>query len=953
MMANPLGALHAAGQSIWLDYIRRGLLTSGEFERMMAEDFVTGVTANPTIFEKAISGSTDYDFAIEDLAGQGVSATDVYERLATADVRTAADLLRPVYERTNGSDGFVSLEVSPALAYDTEGSIAEAKRLWATVDRPNLMIKIPGTEQGVPAIEELLYEGLNINITLLFAVEAHEKVMEAFLRALERRVQAGRAIDRTASVASFFVSRIDTLVDRLLEAKLKETNDPGKQELIKGLMGKVAIANAKIAYEKFQAIFGSDRFAALKAKGATVQRPLWASTSTKNPAYSDVLYVEDLIGPDTVNTMPPQTIVAFRDHGKVAQTVDRNLEQAHAVMEDLQRVGISMKNVTEQVLDEGIKSFEDSFQQLDQGIKQKLEALRSGAARRQTLHLFDQQTIVDAALDQLKQEDFLRRAWDHDPTAWTPNEEAVKSIKSRLGWLDVIGQMVEQLPVLTSFADDVRKSGFKHAVVLGMGGSSLCPEVLSQTFGVRDGYPQLHVLDSTDPRAVRDCATAADPASTLYIVSSKSGTTTEPNDFFAYFWEKAQAVKGDRACDSFVAITDPGTPLEKLAAEKGFRHCFSNPPDIGGRYSALSYFGLVPAAVMGMDVAALLDRAQRMEQACVPVVPTEENAAAVLGAVMGSLAKAGRNKVTFVCSPKIGSLGLWLEQLLAESTGKEGTGLIPVASEPLGDPEDYGDDRLFVYVRLAQHADPEQDRKIEALEAAKQPQVRISLQDPIELGQEFFRWEMATATAGSILRINPFDEPNVQESKDNTVRLLQEFEMSRRLRQPRPVVSSYGVSVVTAEGLGTNCENLRDALRAFLQEVRPGDYLALMMYAAPSERYEKLLQQMRLQVRDHLQVATTVGFGPRFLHSTGQLHKGGPNTGVFIKITGVDGADVQVPGKPYTFQTLIDAQSLGDLQALQQHQRRAVRLDLGKDIETGLAIVDSAVAEAFGGEGRQ
>jgi transaldolase len=379
---NPLEALHAAGQSIWYDNIRRGLLTSGEMQRLIDDDFVTGITANPTIFDKAIEGSSDYDVAIQDLAGRGLSDIQVYERLATDDVRAAADLFRPVYERTNGADGFVSIEVSPKLAHDTNGSIEEAKRFWAVIDRPNIFIKIPGTPEGYGAIEELLAEGLNVNITLLFSVEAYDQVVEAYLKALERRMNAGQPVDRIASVASFFVSRIDTLVDKLIEDKLEQSTDEGQQEVFRGLLGKVAIANAKIAYEHFLKAFGSDRFARLRAAGARVQRPLWASTSTKNPAYRDVMYVEALIGPDTVDTMPPQTIVAFRDHGKVARTVDSGLEQAHAVMADLEKSGIDMAEVTAQVLQEGVKSFEDSFAELASAIDGKLGALAKGAAGR-------------------------------------------------------------------------------------------------------------------------------------------------------------------------------------------------------------------------------------------------------------------------------------------------------------------------------------------------------------------------------------------------------------------------------------------------------------------------------------------------------------------------------------------------------------------------------------------
>ena len=948
-MANPLQELQSQGQSVWYDTIRRDLLTSGELQRMMEEDAVVGITANPTIFEKAISGSSDYDATIEELAQEGAEALQIYETLATGDIRMAADILRPIYDRTHGGDGFVSLEVSPELAHDTQGTIDEAKRFWGIVDRPNLMIKVPGTPEGVPAIEELLASGINVNITLLFSVDAYVRVTEAYLSALERRFRASEPIDRIASVASFFVSRIDTLTDKLLDTKLKETDDPARQAELKRLHGKAAIANAKIAYEQFQQIFSSDRFAALKAKGAHVQRPLWASTSTKNPAYRDVMYVEELIGPDTVNTMPLATVHAFRDHGVVARTVDKDVDQAHQVMADLERAGISMKAVTDQVLAEGVKSFADSLHELLAGIEEKRKAMAEGSSRRQHAHLFEHRQAVEDAIAQLKQNDFVRRAWEHDPTAWTPDENAAASIKSRLGWLDVTDHMLAEVPRMTELADTLRREGYNHALLLGMGGSSLCPEVLRRTFGARRGYPELRVLDSTDPTTIHACETGTDPAKTVFIVSSKSGTTTEPNDFFSYFWEKVRAVKGERAGENFVAITDPGTPLEKLAEERGFRHVFANPPDIGGRYSALSYFGMVPAAIMGIDVATLLGRAQRMEQCCVPAVSIDQSPGLRLGAVIGTLAKAGRNKLTFICSPAIGSLGLWLEQLIAESTGKHGTGIVPVAGEPLGEPDAYGDDRLFIYVRLAGQIDAEQERRMAALEAGGQPQVHITLSDPLDLGQEFFRWEMATATAGSLLAINPFDEPNVQESKDNTTRLLREFASSGRLTKPEARVHSDGVSLITSHNLQTNGSRggLARALRNFFAEVRPGDYVALMAYLEPSDEHEQEIEPVRLQVRDQLKVATTLGFGPRFLHSTGQLHKGGPNIGVFIQITGVDGSDLAVPGRPYSFQTLIDAQALGDLLALEQHGARVIRLETGDDVISGLHTIRAAVTEAF------
>jgi glucose-6-phosphate isomerase len=570
-------------------------------------------------------------------------------------------------------------------------------------------------------------------------------------------------------------------------------------------------------------------------------------------------------------------------------------------------------------------------------------------AERQSLLLFDQQAAVDAAIEELQERDFVRRAWARDPGAWTESGAAAKSISNRLGWLDSTERLIEQLPEIFEFTDEVRNANFTHAVVLGMGGSSLCPEVFRQTFSVRDGYLKLEVLDSTDPRAVRRIASVSDPENTLYIVSSKSGTTAETSAFLAYFWEEVAQAKGDEAGENFIAITDPGTPLAELAEERGFRRRFLNPPDIGEPYSALSYFGIIPAALMGIDITELLRRARRLAESCTPEVPLEQNPGAVLGAVMGALALTERNKVTFVCSPQIEPLGLWLEQLIAESTGKEGTGAIPITDEPLGHPQDYGGDRLFVCLRLAGHADPEQDRRMAALQAARHPQVHISLSDPLDLGQEFFRWELAIATAGSILNINPFDEPNVRESQDNTVRLLREFESHGTLPRPEPSVSSRGVSLMNGHSAGA-CEGtdgLLRKLREFIRQVQPGDYVALLAYLDTTEANADQMRRIRLLIRDRLRVATTAGFGPRCLHSTGQLHKGGPNSGVYIQITSSDCVDEPVPGRSYSFKTLIDAQALGDLQALQQHRRRVIRLDVGRDVAAGFTALESALREAL------
>jgi transaldolase/glucose-6-phosphate isomerase len=950
MSTNRLLQLHELGQSIWLDQLSRSLLTTGGLKRLIDEDGLRGVTSNPTIFQKAISGSQDYAEQLEKMARGGSNVSHIYEELVLQDIGNAADVLRGVYDANDGADGFISLEVSPLLANDTKATIEEAKRLFAHLNRPNVMIKVPGTPAGLPAIEDLLFSGLNINITLIFAVEVYEQVAEACIKALERRVAAGLPVDRIASVASFFVSRIDSMVDKQLGQLAEKATDDEHKQRINALMGKTAIANAKLAYESFKRIFGSDRFAKLKEKGARVQRPLWASTSTKNPAYPDTMYLDTLIGADTVNTVPPATLDAFRDHGTAKPTLDTGIEEAHHVFDELKAVGIDMTAVTTKLTEEGVASFSESFDELFEVIEaRRVEVIRSILARHEAA-LGKYQAGFDSTLKDLDKQKVVSRMWKKDPTVWKDDPEHEKIIRNALGWLRVAETMQPHVAELVAFAEEIRKAEFEYAVVLGMGGSSLCPEVLGRTFAKKDGYPQLYVLDSTVPTAIRHLEQKINIGKTLFIVSSKSGDTTEPQMFQRYFYDRVKRVKGDMAGENFAAVTDPGTQLTKDAAHHRFRRVFLNMPDIGGRYSALSYFGMVPFAVIGADVKTLLERARQAGHACAGPVGINENPGARLGAVLGSLAKAGRNKLTFVTPAPLDSLGLWIEQLIAESTGKEGKGIIPVAGEPLGAPDDYGDDRVFAFLHTPSSKTGDIDAKLAALEAAGHPVLRHTLHDPLDLGEEFFLWEFATAVAGALLAIDAFDQPNVQESKDNTKRLLGEYVQNGSLAQQKLIIAEESMRIfgdeVTRDLLRRRGPSMQEIVTAHLSRIKPGDYFAVTQYIEELNNYEGLLQQVRVAVRDDKKVATTSGYGPRFLHSTGQLHKGGPDTGVFLQITSEDINDIEIPGEKFTFGVLKQAQALGDFESLAARGRRAIRVDLGRDVEKGLRRLLALIKEA-------
>ena len=515
-MSNPVQDVQRLGQSIWYDNIRRGLLDSGELKRLI-EMGVTGLTSNPTIFEKAIAGSTDYDEALTELARSDKSVDDSYEALVIEDIRNTADLLRPIYDRTNGVDGYASLEVSPKLAHDTAGTTAEARRLFGALDKPNVMIKVPATAEGIPAVRQLISEGININVTLIFSLEAYRQVMEAYITGLEEYIAGGGDPSRIASVASFFVSRVDTAVDALLEERMRQGGPD-----VKALMGKAAIANAKLAYREFQQVFGEERFSGLKGKQARPQRPLWASTSTKNPAYSDLMYVEALIGPDTVDTLPPATLTALLEYGKPGLTLAQGTEQAEEHLQALEKAGISMTQVTDKLLADGVKSFADSFDTLLANISEKMAKLAAQMPSPPTSSLGGHLSDVEAALRDLQDREVIKRIWSKDHTVWKPEPT---EISDRLGWLNVTESMADQAPALRSFAAEVKKAGYRHVVLLGMGGSSLGAEALWQTFGSAQGYPEPITLDTTVPDWIQAVNRTIDVSKTLFLVSSKSGGT--------------------------------------------------------------------------------------------------------------------------------------------------------------------------------------------------------------------------------------------------------------------------------------------------------------------------------------------------------------------------------------------------------------------------------------------
>lgn len=881
---NPIPKLTSLGQSLWYDNIQRRLLENGELRRMIERGDIRGVTSNPTIFNNAIAKSNDYDSALVPLAWAGWDAEKIFWQLAIEDIKSACEAFLPLYEETNGGDGYVSLEVNPSLANDTAATAAQAQQLWARVAQPNLMVKIPATKAGIPAIRKSIAAGVNVNVTLIFSLARYAEVMDAYLSGLEDRVAAGHTIHHIASVASFFVSRVDTKIDPKLPAG-------------SSLRGKAAIANAKLAYEIFERTFAGERWEKLKADGARLQRLLWASTSTKNPAYPDTIYVDNLIGANTVNTVPPATLAAFRDHGIAAITLTKDLDKARDHLAQLEAAGIAMDVMTQELEDEGVRAFADAFTQLLAAIDER----RKNAAS----SLGPLTDSVSKRISQLEADSVPARLWKRDPTLWADDPAGRAEASNRLGWLDSPEKARALIPAYRAFAEEIWASGIDRALVLGMGGSSLTAEVFSSLLARAkiDAPLALGILDSTDPIQVRQAAQDFPPGQSLYIYASKAGGTVESRAAFDYFWELSRS-DGAR----FIAITDPHTELEQLARARGFRRIFSSAASVGGRFAALTDFGMVPAALLGMDLVRLLDRADWMKRQCGERVPAARNPCVALGAVMAESALAGRDKLTVVADAPLSALADWIEQIVAESSGKRGKGILPVVLEPLDAPEVYGNDRLFVYLRQT----GELDNGVAALRQAGYPVIELPITDYFEAGAEFFRWEAATAVACSALGVNAFDQPDVQDSKERTKAKIADFRKA---------------GVLADEDL-IEAPHAKRALDEFLSAVRDGDFVSINAYLPRNAEMIAALQKIRIAIRARIRCAVTTGFGPRFQHSTGQFHKGGPNKGWFIQIVYDTREDVEIPTQGLTFGTLLRAQAVGDYEALKAAGRRVLRVKL-------------------------
>lgn len=854
------------GESIWMDNIRRGMLKTGQLEHYIEKFSLTGLTSNPTIFEHAIGGGGDYDEGIrKHIDEKSPDAESIFFELAIEDLQAAADLFRPTFDKSKGRDGFVSLELAPGLADDADGSIKQARELAARARRPNLFIKVPGTQAGAKAIEELIYEGIPVNVTLLFSPEQYKRAAEAYFKGIERRIEEGKD-PKVPSVASLFISRWD---------------GASADELPDELENRLGIAIGMQTYRACCELYESSRWKKLADRGAWKQRLLWASTGTKDPSLPDDYYIYNLTAPETINTLPEATLLAVVDNGRVGKPLPADGGDADATIKAINEAGVDTDKLARDLQENGKKKFSDSYHKLLARIEKKLAELRE-ASDTENASLGKFEAGTGRQIGEIGENDVVERIWAHDYTVW---QDEPTEITNRLGWLTSPQEMLDEVPRLEKFVEGLKKDGITHVLWSGMGGSSLFPQVMQQSFGDAGGLEMI-VLDSSNPVAVKSAADALPLDKTLFLFASKSGGTLETRCHLDYFWSLNDNPK------HYAVITDKGSELGKLGKERKFRKVFFNNPNIGGRYSALSHFGLVAAALLGVDVGELLSRAGQMIAASLPDMPAKDNPGVRLGAAIGYASRRGCDKLTLVLPPDIAAFGMWLEQLIAESTGKAGIGILPVAGEPVGEPTVYGEDRFFVCLG----AQVDHGR----IDNEAHPVIRLPYVDRYSIGAECFRWEFAIAVAGHVLGINAFNQPNVEAAKK-------------------------AASKVLDEGLPELPDSTADEA---LKAVKEGDYLAIQAYVATDSEHFSALEAARIKLRDRLKVATTLGLGPRYLHSTGQLHKGGYANGVFVQIVDDTEPDLSIPGRDYSFGQLFEAQAAGDYLALREHDRRVFRVGL-------------------------
>lgn len=934
LRGRPLHDLERHGQVVWISYLRRNLLAAGHLQRLIEDYAVSGINFDAELFAHAVARGPEYRESVAKLKARGLSPVEILEELLIEDVALASAALRRARPADLG--GWVAVTVP--LRYRTSvTAITEwARRLEEAAESRRVLVKLPASAVGLRAVEGTVAAGHSVYVDRIFGLEQLDQALDAHARGLALRAAAGEPLASARLVLAMNLVRIDVAVDELLRDRRREVT--GERDMIESLHGRAAIALGKLAWRRLREWDGDTRQAELVAKGAPPPWLAWEGTRTLSPARRDVEYLEELIGPRTIAVVSRLALGAFRDHGETAGTVTRQHSEAQEIVDDLRAVGIDLDELAAGLQEAALAARETSGRDLETAV----------ASQSSTSALVVEAGGLTDRCGELEREaeriGLVRRLWDRDPTLWPAGVADPARIRDRLGWLALPEAMTEEaLPVLG--ARPPAGDSAIRIVLLGMGGSSLGAETCRVAFG-RRGFV---VLDTTVPGGVAAVAARADTGGAIFVVASKSGTTVETLALADFFWERAD---DERPGDRWVAITDPGTPLHEMARRRDFQRIWLNPPDVGGRYSILSYFGLVPMALMGIDIGRILASASQMAVLSGAEVKAADNPAVQLGVLLAAALQEGRDKLTVLTSPSLNGLSDWIEQLVAESTGKDGRGLVPVSQEPLGAPDAYGADRTFVQLRLAGDAEDEpQATLLAAMEAQGAPVVRIELDDPHDLGGEFLRWELAVAMAGALVGFDPFDEPDVAGAKRRTAELLDVATRGEPLQKEAPIAESAWVSLFgDPERLGIDGDapwTPEAVLEALLARAKPPHYLAIQGFLAPDEPTWHALQGLRALVRDRTGAAATVGWGPRFLHSTGQLHKGGGDRALVLQITAEVSGDLPIPGREYTFGTLAAAQALADFRALSERGRAIVRVHLRRSTEAGLASLLEAVRRAL------
>lgn len=945
VLVNPFIELQKTGRSIWYDGLTRRLLTSAWLKNAVNEYAVTGAVFNPDVFEKVLSGGAEYDHEIAWLLRRpSASASSALDSILVEDAILASDALMDVYESGKGKDGYVSIDVSGHLS-DAGAIIRKAKGLMAAINRPNVMLRIPASNAGMRAGETLASGGAAVYLTNIHTVERLKGALTALAKGLRKRPAAPAAGFPRLCVAGFSVNRIEATVDSLIDERAgKEPSEDRKARLL-ALRGRAGLSCARLAHEAYRGISGN---------GHEPLTLIWEGASQTDFMESDVKFIEGLSEKGTICLMPYSLISAFSIRG-APRLIPPLSRAGHAnVLNEMASLKFGLRKIGAALENCGLKEAAG----LHRDMLKAIESKRPSVSGRDLVQGFDlgvSAVVVAHTLNSLENMMFAKRLLAKDALLWTRSPDEALRISGLLGWLTLPYSMSGRLRAVASFAEELRQDGYKNVILLGMGGSSLAPLVLSSAFGQIKGFPRLIVLDSTDPQAVSKAGGIASKGKTVFIVSSKSGTTIEPMTLFERFYRLGYSAKGVNAGRDFVAITDPGTYLEGLAKKHGFRRVFTNTAEVGGRFSALSYFGLVPAAIAGIDVSRLQYYAQRMLELMHPARPFEENPALMLGACLGALCKEGRDKLTFFAPKALSMFPLWVEQLVAESTGKDGKGIVPVAGEPLLEAGRYAKDRLFVNIEMNRRSGAPR-LMIAGLKKRGHPVLTFGLSDPYELGAEFMRWEAATAVAGAMLGINPFDQPDVELSKRLAMSRLDGASGAGGVAKPAGVkIQGNGFAVFFSEETFKPMKKIwakggSAALKAFFSLLKTGDYVALLPYLNPFDRpLHRSFTELRKTLAVVTGAATQFGWGPRYLHSTGQLHKGGPDNGVFVIFACAKGPEVAIPERGFDFLSLELSQAFGDMEALNAKGRRAALILLNDRSKTVFDNVLRAVEKAVRG----